>query len=64
MLKRHAVLLSEYYILVMHLLTAANRHRLSEKEPKWFCSKLPDMRSVGDIALNLIYPSFRKSKRV
>ena len=37
--------------LAMHLLADASRPRLSETEPEWFVfeTKLPDMRSVGDI---------------
>ena len=45
----------------MHRLAATRRPRLSETEPKWFVFKISwYMRSVGDIALNLL---LRKTKR-
>ena len=47
----------QHWYLLYHWLAAASLPRLSETEP---CSELPSMRSVGDIALNML---LRKSKR-
>ena len=43
----------------MHSLAAASRAGLLETKPTLFCSKLPVMRSGGDIAIN---PSLRTNE--